>query len=271
MSEPIDPSQFSMLSSPQNQRVKDYVDLRTDGNIRREKRRFLLEGKRAVGAALALKHVVIHELIFSDHILGEDLDLVARAHEKRVPLVRVSKDVFKKIADVMTPQGIAAVVKIPEWKADEILGAADSLLVVACGLQDPGNLGTIIRSCEASGASGLVTLEHTADPFNAKVVRSTAAGLLTLPILRFKAADFLKEAHAKKIRLVATDARGGVDYRRFNWKSRPLALCIGNEGEGLPADIEAACSEKVTIPIKGSAESLNAAVAASVLLFAAAE
>jgi len=269
MSEIFDPAEFPMLSSPQNQRVKDYVDLRTDGNIRREKKRFLLEGKRAIAAALALKHVVIHELIFSDHILGEDLSLVARAHEKHVPLVRVSKDVFKKIADVMTPQGIAAVVKIPEWNAGEILAGADSLLVVACGLQDPGNLGTIIRSCEAAGASGLVTLEHTADPFNAKVVRSTAAGLLTLPILRYKAADFLREAHAKKMRLVATDAQGGVDYRRFNWKSRPLALCIGNEGEGLPADIEAACSEKVTIPIKGSAESLNAAVATSILLFAA--
>src|SRR4051794_22860496 len=87
-------SDLPMLSSPQNQRVKDYVDLRSDGNIRREKRRFLLEGKRAVEAALSLPHVIVHELIFSDHVLGDDLKLVEQAQAKHIPLVRVSKDVF---------------------------------------------------------------------------------------------------------------------------------------------------------------------------------
>src|SRR6185369_13146525 len=99
-------TELPMLSSPQNQRVKDYVELRSDGNVRREKKRFLLEGKRAVGAALNLSHIVVHELIFSDHILGGDLELVTQAKAKHIPLTRVSKDVFKKIADVMTPQGI---------------------------------------------------------------------------------------------------------------------------------------------------------------------
>jgi RNA methyltransferase, TrmH family len=257
-----------MLSSPQNQKVKDLVELRTDGNVRRAQNRFMLEGRRAVEAALSLKHVVIYELIYSDHLLS-DLALVEQADAKRIPLTRVSKDVFKKIADVMTPQGIAAVVKIPEWKPEEILGHPEALIVVACGLQDPGNVGTIIRSCEAAGASGLVTLEGTADPFNAKVVRSTAAGLLSLPILRFKATEFLSEARRRKMRLVATAAQGGVGYRQFDWKRRPLGLCIGSEGEGLPPAIDDACTERVSIPMKGSAESLNAAVATSVLLFEA--
>ncbi|HYF48267.1 MAG TPA: RNA methyltransferase [Planctomycetota bacterium] len=259
-----------MLSSPQNQRVKDYVELRTDGNVRRDKKRFLLEGRKPVHAALTLPHVTVHELIFSDHLLGDDLELVALAQKKHIPLVRVSKDVFKKIADVMTPQGIAAVVKLPEWKPEQVLAQKDALVVVACGLQDPGNVGTIIRSCEASGATGLVTLEHTADPFNAKVVRATAAGLLALPILRMKTADFLRESELRGLRLVATAASNGIEYRKFDWKRRPIALCIGSEGEGLPDAVENACTERVTIPIKGSAESLNAAVAASILLFEAA-
>lgn len=269
MNEPFDPSAVSMLSSPQNQRVKDYVELRSDGNVRREKKRFLLEGKRAVSAALSLKHVIVHELIFSDHLLGGDLDLVQQANSKHIPLARVSKDVFKKIADVMSPQGIAAVVRIPEWDPAEVLAGKDKLVVVACGLQDPGNVGTIIRSCEASGAHALVTLEGTADPFNAKVVRATAAGLLALPILRFKTDDFLKEAARRGMRLVATGASGGISFRAFDWKTRPLALCIGSEGEGLPEDMVQACTEKVSIPMKGHAESLNAAVAASILLFEA--
>jgi TrmH family RNA methyltransferase len=263
------PSDLPMLSSPQNERVKVYVELRTDGNVRREKRRFLLEGKRSVAAALSQPHVIVHEVIYSDHVLGDDLDLVRQAQAKHVPLVRVSKDVFKKIADVMTPQGIAAVVRIPEWDSQEILSQRDALFLVACGVQDPGNVGALIRSCEASGAAALITLEGTADPFNAKVVRATASGLLSLPILRLKAAEFLAEAQRRDIRLVATAARDGVSYKQFKWKPRPLALCIGSEGEGLPTAIEKACNERVTIPIKGNAESLNAAVAAGILLFEA--
>ncbi|MFH0938600.1 MAG: RNA methyltransferase [Planctomycetota bacterium] len=257
-----------ILSSPQNSRVKEYVLLRADGNARREKKRFLLEGKRAVGAALTLPHTIIHELIFSE-CLGADLELVAQAKAKQIPLVRVSRDVFKKITDVMAPQGIAAVVKIPEWNATNVFSRSDALIIVVCGLNDPGNVGTIIRSCEAAGATALVSLEGTADVFNAKVVRATAASLLVLPILRFKAAEFLVEAARRNLRLVATRAHGGRPYKQFDWQNRPLALCIGSEGEGLPAEIEAACQETVTIPMKGKAESLNAAVAASILLFAA--
>ncbi|MCY3021049.1 MAG: RNA methyltransferase [Planctomycetota bacterium] len=262
-------SALPMLSSPQNQRVKDYVELRTDGNVRRERNRFLLEGRRAVAAALSLPHVLVHELIFADHLLGDDLCLVEQARARDISLTRVSKDVFKKIADVMTPQGIAAVVGMPEWNADEVLGRRDALLVVACGIQDPGNVGTLIRSCEAAGAAGLVTLEGTADPFNAKVVRATAAGLLALPILRFKTDGFLTLAAQRSLRLVATAAQGGVPHRGFDWRTRPLALCIGSEGAGLPPAVAAACRETVTIPMKGKAESLNAAVAASILLFEA--
>src|SRR5437773_187413 len=88
-----------MLSSPQNARVKQYVELRNDGNARRAQQRFFLEGKRAVAAALSLPHVTVHEIIFSDHIL-DDAELVRQAQAKRIPLTRTSKDVFRKIADV---------------------------------------------------------------------------------------------------------------------------------------------------------------------------
>lgn len=249
--------------------MKQYVELRTDGNVRREQQRFLLEGRRAVGAALALERAQIDEVIFSDHILHDDLALPELARKRGVPLVRVSKDVYKKIADVMTPQGIAAVVRMPQWKMEDIFSAPNGLIVAACGLQDPGNLGTLIRSCEAAGAAGLIMLEGSIDPFNSKVVRATAAGLLTLPILRMDARTFLDAAARSKTRLAATSAHGGVPYKEFDWSRRPLALCIGNEGAGLPAEIESACAEKITIPMKGEAESLNAAVAASILLFQA--
>lgn len=257
------------ITSPQNEHVKQLVELRKDGKVRRDRGEFFLEGRRGVAAALALPQTEVREVIYCPHIL-DDESLVDAARARKVPLTKVSKDVFKKIADVMTPQGIAAVVKIPQFTLPQVLEANEEpLIVVACGIQDPGNLGTIIRSCEAAGATGVVALEDTADFFNAKVVRSTSAGLLTLPLVRTKATDFITEAMARNVRLVATAASDGASYRTFDWKRRPLALCIGSEGKGLPAAMEVACRERVTIPMRGHAESLNAAVAASILLFEA--
>jgi TrmH family RNA methyltransferase len=222
-----------------------------------------------VASALALPQAQFEELVFSDHLLGDDLELVEKAHARGVPLVRVSKDVYKKIADVMTPQGIAVLARIPQWTATQIFDAPRAVIAAACGIQDPGNLGTLVRSAEAAGASGLIVLEGSADPFNAKVVRATAAGLLALPIVKLGTAGFLAECKRRHVRLAAAVARNGTPFKQFEWTQRPLALCIGSEGEGLPPEIEAACTERVSIPMRGSAESLNAAVAASVLLFQA--
>lgn len=256
------------ITSPQNAHVKELVDLRKDGEARRARGAFFLEGRRGVAAALAAAHIEICEVIYCPHIL-DDESLVNAARSRDLPMTKVSKDVFRKMADVVSPQGIAAVVKIPQFTLAQILDADDPLIVVACGIQDPGNLGTIIRSCEAAGATGLVSLENTADYFNAKVVRSTAAGLLTLPLVRMKAVEFIADAMARNVRLVGTAVGEGISYRKFDWKRRPLALCIGSEGEGLPEVMAVACQERVTIPMRGQAESLNAAVAASVLLFEA--
>lgn len=266
----------SLITSPQNPYIKDLVRLRKDGNVRRKRGQFLIEGRRSVAAALDQNRTRVSEVIVCERLLGADLTLLEKAKSREVRSVRVSKDVFKKLADVVTPQGIAAVVDIPCWDWEELLSVPDPLLAIACGIQDPGNLGTLIRSCEASGAAGLVALDGTADPFNAKVVRSTAGGLLTLPIVRMQQDTFLsriEEWNGNEIRspfrLVATAAEGGTPHRSFDWQSRPLALCIGNEGMGLPQAVESACREKVTIPLHGKSESLNTAVAASILLFEA--
>ncbi|MCW8131661.1 MAG: RNA methyltransferase [Planctomycetota bacterium] len=265
------PPTEKLVSSPQNDWVKEIVELRKDGEARRERQRFFLEGRKAVEAALEADGAAIHELVYCEHLWRDESwgGVVEKARAQDVPLVRVSKDVFRKLADVMEPQGLAAVVKMAAWTLEDLLAKPDALIVVACGIQDPGNLGTIVRSLEACGGAGLVSLENTADAYNAKVIRSTAAALLSLPIVRAKTGDFLKEAARRKLRLAATAAADGVAYKAFDWKKRPLALCIGSEGEGLPVAVEQACGERVTIPMRGRAESLNAAVAASILLFEA--
>ncbi len=257
------------ITSPQNERVKAWVELRKDGNARREQRRFFLEGRKGVQAALDAPGAKILELIYCDLLLDGDLAPVEQAQKRGIETVRVSKDVFKKAADVMEPQGLAAIIQIPDWKLEDVLARPQPLFLVSCGLQDPGNLGTLIRSCEASGATGLIALEGTADPYNAKVVRSTAGALLTLPVLRLKTEEFLAAAKKHKIRIAASAADEGQSFRTFDWSRRPIAICIGSEGSGLPIEIEAANPERVTIPMRGGSESLNAAVAGSLLLFEA--
>ncbi|MCX7804354.1 MAG: RNA methyltransferase [Planctomycetota bacterium] len=259
------------ISSPQNPKIKELVELRKDGNLRRAKGCFLVEGRKAVEAAMeAAGGEAVVELIVSPNLLGEDA--AARyeewARERGRPVLRVSKDCFRKIADVREPQGVAAVARIRRTPLGGILGAPGAISVVACGIQDPGNLGTLLRSAYAAGASGLIALEGCADLYNAKVVRSTAASLLFLPSATARAEEFLAEARARGIRIAGASSAGGERFDRFDY-SPPLALCIGSEGSGLPPEIATACSALVTIPMREGAESLNAAVAGSIILFQA--
>jgi TrmH family RNA methyltransferase len=258
-----------MLSSPQNERVKEYAALTKDGELRRKLGRFLLEGRRGTREALSAPGTKIVEILYSDHLLGDDLSPIPDAAKRGVKLTRVSMHVFRKIADVREPQGVAAIVETPRWTWSDLFSSPKALVLIACGIQDPGNMGTLIRSCLASGASGLIALEGSADFFNAKVVRSAAAALLRLPVLRLKTDEFLVQQAKYNVCLIAADAKGAQNYRQFEWSLRPAALCIGTEGEGLPEKIASACTASVAIDMEPDIDSLNAAVAASLFLFEA--
>lgn len=260
-----------LISSPQNERVKEYVALRKDGELRRKLGRFFLEGRRATAEALAAPRVRVLEVLYSDHLLGEDLHPVPQAAAQGIKTVRLGGHAFRKAADVRKPQGVAAVAALPEWSEDDLFVGVAPLIVVACGLQDPGNLGMLIRSCRAAGGAGLVVLEGTVDPFNAKVVRAAASGLLHLPVLRTTTAEFLRTAAERNVHLIAAETHGEITHRCFDWTRRPAALCIGSEGNGLPEIIRRACREAVRIEMTPGTESLNAAAAATVLLFEARE
>jgi RNA methyltransferase, TrmH family len=188
---------------------------------------------------------------------------------------------FDSLVPSESPQGVAALVRLKEFSLDEL---AERLhvgpIVALAGLQDPGNVGTILRSCEAFGSAGIILGEGTVSPFNSKVVRASAGSLFRLPIIHNHGPSQEKEKQArleevcdrlreKKVRLIATSSHKGTPLDQSDLKI-PTAIFFGNEGSGLPRDLMAKMDDSIAIPHKPQVESLNAGVAASIVLYEAA-
>jgi TrmH family RNA methyltransferase len=169
-----------------------------------------------------------------------------------------------------TPQGVAALVQCKPFKLEDVLAKSQAgpLLAIA-GVQDPGNLGTILRSAEAFGAGGVLLGEGTVSPFNSKVIRASAGSVFRLPIVQAKLAGTLDQMRELGLRLIATSSHKGTPLDQATLTG-PLAIFIGSEGAGLPHDLLAEMSEVVAIPHSLTVESLNAGVAASIVLYEAA-
>jgi len=173
-----------------------------------------------------------------------------------------------------TPQGVAALVRLREFSLDDILERTQvGPILVLAGLQDPGNLGTILRSAEAFGSAGVVLGEGTVSPFNSKVIRSSAGSLFRIPLVIGKMAggleSILAKFRAQNVRLIATSSHKGTSIDQAKL-TEPSAVFIGSEGAGLPRGLMAQVDELVAIPHTPQVESLNAGVAGSIVLYEAA-
>jgi TrmH family RNA methyltransferase len=186
---------------------------------------------------------------------------------------------FDSLVPSESPQGVAALVRLKEFSLDDVLERLQvGPIVVLAGLQDPGNLGTILRSAEAFGSAGIVLGEGTVSPFNSKVVRASAGSVFRLPTIHGqashgKSAAKLEEVSAKLraqgVRLIATSSHKGTQLDQADLKGA-TAIFFGNEGSGLPRDVMAKMDESIAIPHTAQVESLNAGVAASIVLYEAA-
>jgi TrmH family RNA methyltransferase len=181
----------------------------------------------------------------------------------------IPDDVFASVVPSETPQGIAALARVRTFVLDDLFVPAPPLLVVTVGLQDPGNLGTIARSAEAFGVTGLLLGERTVSPWNWKAVRASAGSLFRLPMLKVEVAKALSEMKARGVRVLATSSHKGTAIAEADLRG-PVAFLIGSEGAGVPKDILARADEVVVVPQSARVESLNAGIAASVVLYEAA-
>ncbi len=255
-----------IVQSQQNERLKELRRaLRQDGSgpsgmVAIEGPNLLLEAQQA---GLFLAHVFATNE--STHILDQ-LSLPAETDVLLLPRTLLCSALATE-----TPQPVAALVRPPSWTWDDLIRHDPShatLLVVLCGLQDPGNVGTILRSAEAFGATGVVSLAGTVSVWNQKAVRASAGSVFRVPCLRVGLEECLArlaEAGVQTWTTVARDASPVADVAL----TKPVALFIGNEGNGVPTEVAARVHDALTIPCPGPVESLNAAVAASILLYEA--
>jgi TrmH family RNA methyltransferase len=184
---------------------------------------------------------------------------------------------FDSLVPSESPQGVAALLRLKEFSLDDLTERLHVGPIIAlAGLQDPGNVGTILRSCEAFGSAGVILGEGTVSPFNSKVVRASAGSVFRLPMIHNHGKEKLarleevcEKLRKKKIRLIATSSHKGTSLDQADFKI-PTAIFFGNEGSGLPRDLMAQMDESIAIPHTAQVESLNAGVAASIVLYEAA-
>ncbi len=258
-----------VITSINNRYVKLIRSLQ-ERTWRRKRGFYLIEGPRLIGEARQTDiplEVVLYTPAFGRERQGGRLVKLLRAGGNRC--FQVTEKIMQTIGATVTPPGIVAAVPLPIYSLAELLqsNTPDPLLLIADGLQDPGNLGTIWRTALGAGVSGLILTPGSVDPFNPKAIRAAAGATFKLPVVTgIKSDNLIKKLKAAGFRLVVADVRAKAVLWQTDFSGR-LALAVGSENQGPSGELLAAADIKVSIPLMGPVESLNAAVAAAVLLY----
>lgn len=247
-----------------NETVKAIRSLR-DKRHRKAAGRFLAEGLRLLTDARVGGHVP-ELLVLSDtrapHPLLEELEQTVAAAGGEV--IETTPDILSKITGKDNPQAVAGVFAEFDTSLPALDRGAADIWLVAQALRDPGNLGTMLRTGDAVGAGGLILIDDCADPFSVEAVRASMGAVFTQAIARASWDVFMRWLRSGPGQLVAASLRDALPYRGAAYAA-PCFILVGNESRGLPEECEAACDLRVTMPMRGRADSLNAAVAAAVL------
>jgi len=253
------------IISKQNQTIKKIKSLEKK-KFREKYSEILLEGYRLIKDAsdsgLDIKTVLY---IKSDDV--KKIDLIKEFVLSGVEVIETDREVFGYISDTVNSQGILAVAKMPSSGIEDILQNPSGFMIYLDCLQDPGNLGTVIRTADAAGAGCVAISCGSVDAYNAKVLRSAMGSIFHLPVIqKVEGKNFIEALKTRGFRVIAADLKGASSFREMDYGER-VCIIIGNEGAGIRTEVLDICDESVKIPIIGRAESLNAAVAAGILLY----
>lgn len=247
------------ITSTRNPRVREIARL-SRPRERRASGRHLAEGPNAVDSAIAAG--LVEEVWVAEGFRGR------AAVPSDAPVRLVSDHVLERVSDARTPQGIVAIVRTPQAQLSDVVGRG--VLVVLDAIADPGNLGTIIRTADAAGVVGVVVTDGSADVYAPKTVRASAGSCYHLPIVTAVSAEALGTALAEVDQpMIGLDGRATRSVTVLETAPFPLALVLGNETHGLAEDTVALLDDRVAIPLRGRAESLNVSAAAAIALYAA--
>jgi RNA methyltransferase, TrmH family len=249
------------ISSRENPVIKEARKLK-DRKHRDEKKQFLVEGLRFVSEALASEFEVT-SLFLSEDMAGKwgTLGIEGKIKES-TRAFKLPDRIFKEISFTEHPQGIAAIVN---WKNIEI-ESTEGFYILADKVQDPGNLGTIIRSAHASNALGVIVTKGTVDVYNDKVLRSTMGSIFHVPVVEDRDMACLNKLRSEGFKLVVSSLETENDFFQVDLTGRVI-IAVGNEGSGISSEFMDIADIKVKIPMPGGAESLNVSAAASIMMF----
>lgn len=273
-----------MITSSSNKKIKNTIALLSRTRERRKQGLFVVEGVKMFleTPTKRIRELYIEETLYKD-IQNKEVspDLIHKIEEIQdkekpyssgVSIEVVSTDVFKKMSDTQTPQGILCVVENLTYSLKDNLQKhkQDGLYLILEDIQDPGNLGTMLRAGEGAGISGVIMSDKTVDIYNPKTIRATMGSIYRVPFFYEKDLALSVQTLQKEGVLVyAAHLKGKDDYDRINYKG-PVAFMIGNEGNGLTDALAELADAYIKIPMLGSVESLNAAIAATLLTYEAA-
>ena len=249
--------------SRQNPLVKRFRDVARgglDGQI-------LLDGEHLIAEALA-SAVMIDVAAVGERLARSAL--VERMQRDRTRVVLVSESVLRAMSPVQAPSGIVAIGRTRRMTVDEVMAGRPALVLMLHDVQDPGNVGALVRATEACGGTGVICSERTADPFGWKALRGSMGSALRLPLAAdVRLADAIVKARAHGLRMFATTVRDGTLLPACDLRP-PAAILLGSEGAGLPEEVVEMADVRITIPMRRPVESLNVAVAGALVLYEAA-
>lgn len=256
-----------MITSNSNDRIVAIRKL-LESKHRRATNRFLAEGLRVVAQALE-SHAAVDEIVYAPDLLISEFgqDLVARAEFAGIPVIDVSPSVFFTLAQKDKPQGIAAVIQQKWLNLPETKAQPGDLWVALQAVQNPGNLGTVLRTCDAVGANGLLLLDDCTDPYDPAAVKASMGSIFTVPLAHGRLQDLRDWLAANPVlKVVGSSDRAEMDCFKAAYPETCLVL-MGSEREGLPDGYFALCDDVVRIPMEGACDSLNLSVATAVILY----
>ena len=246
------------IESKNNNLFKEIKKLK-EKKHRIKSNKYLIEGLRFVEEAIKSK-VSIDSIIFTESFKEKNPDLFLKINEN-IKLIQMNEALLKQLCSTENPQGIVGVINMQnkELKSGELVVLVDKV-------QDPGNMGTIIRTAHAAGAAGIVMTKGTVDIYNDKTLRSTMGSIFYIPIVEDDSLDFVKSLNKEGYKLVVSSLQGKNNFFEENLQGKDM-IAVGNEGNGVSDEVYDIADIKVKIPMPGEAESLNVAVATSIMIY----
>lgn len=257
------------VTSLANPIIKDIKAL-SQKKTRDETNTFMAEGLKLVIDALELGWT-IRTLVYAKAAKGKPAveQVALRTFATGGLVLEVSEKVLSSITRRDNPQMVVGIFEQQFTKLADIQPKATETYVALDRVRDPGNLGTIIRTADAAGASGVILIGDSTDPFSLETIRATMGSVFAMPVARVSVDEFLRWKKGADVQVVATHLAGSVDYRTIDYRRKPVVLMMGNEQSGLPEDLAAEADALARIPQQGRADSLNLAIATGVMLFEA--